>query len=88
MKRQRFSEEHIRRIVPEAEPLDHVREVCQQHTVTEQTGYRWRRQCGGLAVADAKHCRTLARDHAALKRLVGARTLAKRLLKEGVGKHW
>ena len=37
MKRKRFSEEHIIRILHEAETLDNVREVCRQHNVTEQT---------------------------------------------------
>jgi putative transposase len=74
--------------LPEAETLDNVREVCRQHNVTEQTVYRWRRQFGGMEVADAKRLRTLARENAALKRLVGELTLDNRMLKEVVGKNW
>jgi transposase-like protein len=40
MKRQRFSEDQIIRIVHEAETLDNVREVCRQHNIAEQTLYR------------------------------------------------
>ena len=69
MKRKRFSEEQIIRILHEAETLDNVREVCRHHNVTEQTVYRWRRQFGGMEVADAKRLRTLERENAALKRL-------------------
>jgi putative transposase len=72
----------------EAETLDHVREVCRQHNITEQTVYRWDRQFGGMAVADAKRLRTLERENAALKRLVGELTLDNRMLKEIVGKNW
>jgi putative transposase len=53
MKHKRFSEEHMMRILHEAETLGNVREVCRQHNVTEQTVYRWRRQFGGMEVADA-----------------------------------
>jgi putative transposase len=47
MKRKRFSEEQIIRILHEAESLDNVREVCRQHNIAEQTLYRWRRQLEG-----------------------------------------
>ena len=88
MKRKRFSEEHIIRILHEAETLDNVREVCRQHNMAEQTLYRWRRQFGGMDVADAKRLRTLERENAALQRLVGEVTLDNRLLKDVLGKNW
>lgn len=88
MKGKRFSEEQIIRILHEAETLDNVREVCRQHNIAEQTLYRWRRQFGGMEVSEAKHLRTLERENAALKRLVGELTLDNRMLKEVVGKNW
>jgi putative transposase len=88
MKRQRFSEDQIIRIVHEAETLDNVREVCRQHNIAEQTLYRWRRQFGGMDVSEAKRLRTLERENAALKRLVGELTLDNRMLKDVLGKNW
>jgi putative transposase len=88
MKRQRFSEEQIIRILHEAESLDNVCEVCRQHNIAEQTLYRWRRQFGGMAVSEAKRLQTLEQENAALKRLVGELTLDNRMLKEIVGKNW
>ena len=88
MKRKRFSEEHIIRILHAAETLDNVREVCRQHHSAEQTLYRWRRPFGGMDVADAKRLRTLERENAALQRLVGEVTLDNRLLKDVLGKNW
>jgi hypothetical protein len=35
MKGKQFSEEQIIRILPEAETLDNVREVCRQHNIAE-----------------------------------------------------
>ena len=88
MKRKRFSEEQIIRILHEAETLDNVREVCRQHNIAEQTLYRWRRQFGGLEISEAKRLRTLERENAALKRLVGELTLDNRMLKDVLGKNW
>lgn len=88
MKGKRFSEEQIIRILHEAETLDNVREVCRQYNIAEQTLYRWRRQFGGLEVSEAKRLRTLERENAALKRLVGELTLDNRMLKDVLGKNW
>jgi putative transposase len=88
MQRQRFAEEPMLRMLPEAEPLDKGRAVCRQHHVSAQTVSRWRQQRGGMAVADAKRLRTLEREHAALTRRGGARPLDKRMRKAGVGKPW
>jgi len=88
MQGKRFSEEQIIRILHEAETLDNVREVCRQHTIAEQTLYRWRRQFGGMEVSEAKRLRTLERENAALKRLVGKLTLDNRMLKDLLGKNW
>jgi putative transposase len=72
----------------EAESLDNIREVCRQHNIAEPPLDHWRRQFGGLAVPEAKRLRTLERENAASKRRVRAFTLAKRMLKEMVGKNW
>lgn len=88
MKGKRFSEAQIIRILHEAETLDNVREVCRQHNIAAQPLYRWRRQFGGMEVSEAKRLRTLERENAALKRLVGALTLDNRMLKDVLGKNW
>ena len=88
MKGKRFSEEQIIRILHEAETLDNVREVCRQHNIAEQTLYRWRPQFGGIEVSEAKRLRTLGRENAALKLLVGELTLDNRMLKDVLGKTW
>lgn len=88
MKRKRFSEEQIIRMLHEAEALGSVREVCRQHNLTEQTLYRWRQKFGGMDVSDAKRLRALEREHAELKRLVGDLTLDNRMRKDVLGKTW
>lgn len=70
MKRKRFSEEQIIRILKEGEALVHVREACRQHNITEQTYYRWRTKYGGMDVSDAKRLKGLEKENAELKKLV------------------
>lgn len=88
MKRKRFSEEQIIRLLKEAEALGNVREVCRQHNISEQSFYRWRQKFGGMEVSDAKRLRALERENADLKRLVGELTLDNRMLKDVLGKKW
>lgn len=86
MKRKRFTEEQIIRILGEAESLGNVHDVCRQHNITEQTFYRWRNKFGGLEVSDAKRLRELERENAELKRVVGELSLDNRMLKDVLGK--
>jgi putative transposase len=86
--KKRFTEEQISRMLQEAETVGNVREVCRQHTITEQTFYRWRSTVGGLDMSDVKRLRALERENAALKRLVGELSLDNRLLRDVLGKTW
>ena len=88
MKKKRFSEEQIIRILKEGEALGNVREVCRLHNVTEQTYYRWRNKYGGMDVSDAKRLKGLEKENAELKKLVAELTLDNRMLKDVVTKKW
>ncbi len=88
MKKKRFSEEQIIRILKEGEALGNVREVCRQHNVTEQTYYRWRQKFGDMEVSDAKRLKILEKENSELKKLVAELTLDKRMLKDVVSKKW
>lgn len=88
MKKKRFSEEQIIRILKEGEALGNVREACRQHNITEQTYYRWRQKFGGMEVSDVKRLKALEKENAELKKLVAELTLDKRMLKDVVSKKW
>ena len=88
MKRKRFSEEQIIRILKEGEALGNVREACRQHNITEQTYDRWRNKFGGMEVSDAKRLRGLEKENSELKKVVAELTLDNRMLKDVVSKKW
>jgi putative transposase len=88
MKRARFSEEQIIGILKAAEAVGNIRAVCQEHNITEQTFYRWRRKFGGMEVSEAKKLRELERENSELKKMVADLSLDIRMLKEINSKKW
>ena len=88
MRRSRFSEEQIIKILKTAEGSGNIREACREHNIAEQTFYRWRRKYGGMDVSEAKKLRELERENAELKRMVAEQALDIRMLKEVNEKKW
>ena len=59
-----------------------VVQVCKQLGVTEETDYRWRKEYGGLRMAQAKRLKSLEQENARLKKLVADLSLDNQILKE------
>ena len=55
-------------------------QACKEAAITEQTYYRWRKEYGGLKLAQAKAER--AREGSRLKRVVAELSLEKQILRE------
>jgi putative transposase len=89
MKRKRFSEEQIVRIVRAVEQSGKgVPEACREAGIAENTYYRWRRKYGGASVPEVRRLRELERENARLKRLVAERDLEIDAMKELVSGNW
>jgi putative transposase len=89
MKKSRWSEEQIIRILHEAEAgADTLQNVCRKHGVSEQSFYRWRQRFGGMNVPDAVRLRELERENLRLKKLVAERDLEIEVMKEVAAKKW
>ena len=57
-------------------------EACRTLGLTEPTSSRWQKEDGGLRVEQANRVKGLEQEHARLTRLVAARSLENRILKE------
>ena len=57
-------------------------QACRDAQITVQTYYRWRKEFGGLKLAQAKRLKQLEKENARLKRLVAELSLEKQVLRD------
>ena len=88
MKRSRFSEEQIIRILNEYRGGKTGKEVCAEHNISAQTLYNWKRKYGEMDVNEARKLRSLEDENARLKRIVADLTMQNDILKEVNSKKW
>lgn len=88
MRKSRFSEEQILRILGEVESGRQVREVCREHGISQGTYHRWKAKYGGLDLSEARRLRELEQENRRLKSAVAELTLDKQALKEALSRKW
>ena len=87
MRKGRFNEEQIVRILQKVEGGLKVRDVCKEHNVSEQTFYRWRSKYSGMAVADVRRLKTLEAENAQLKRLLANKMMENDAMEDVIRKN-
>jgi putative transposase len=76
MKKSKFTEEQIVRILQEAAAGTKTQaELCREHGVSQNTFYVWKRKYSGLETDDVKRLRELERENEQLKILLAERDL-------------
>jgi len=87
MKRSRFTDEQIVRILQEADK-DPVAEVAKRHGMSEPSIYAWRKKFGDLGTDDVKRLKQLEQENSRLKKLVVERDLEIEVMKEIAARKW
>jgi len=88
MRKSRFSEEQIIRVLDQVESGQAVKDVCREHGVSQGTYYRWKAKFGGMEVSEARRLRELEQENRRLKAAVAELTLDKQVLKEALSRKW
>jgi len=86
MKKTRFSEEQMVKILREADNTP-VAEVAKKHGVSDVTIYAWRKRFGQLEPVDVKRLRQLEAENARLKKVLAERVMDIEILKEVAAKN-
>ena len=88
MKRYRFTEEQIIRILKEQEAGAKTADVCRKHGISDATFYKYKAKYGGMDVSDARKLKSLEDENAKLKKLLAEAMLDMSLLKDVASKKW
>ena len=88
MKRSRFKEEQIIRVLQEAQTGEKAQEVCRRHGISPGTLYRWKARYGGMQVREVRRLRQLEEENRRLKQLLAEVTLDNQALRELLAKNW
>lgn len=88
MRKRRFEEEQIVRILKEADAGVPVKDLCRKYNISDATFYVWRKKYGGLEVSDAKRLRTLEDENKRLKKLLAETVLENAAIKDVLAKKW
>lgn len=88
MKRKRFTEEQIIKILRSHEAGVPLAELSREYGFAEGTIYTWKAKYGGMDVPDAKRLRELEAENGRLKKLLAEIMLEKTALSEALNRKW
>jgi putative transposase len=88
MRKTRYSEEKIIRVLQEAESGKAVKDVCREHGIASGTYYAWKAKYGGMTVNEARRLKELELENRRLKAAVADLTLREQALKDALSRKW
>lgn len=86
MKKSRYTEMQIVKILKEVENGRLVKEVCREYGIADGTYYNWKSKYGGMEASDVKRLKELEDENRRLKSMFAELSLEHRILKDIVEK--
>lgn len=86
MKKSRYSETQIVKILKEVEAGKLVKDVCREYGIADATYYNWKAKYGGMNASDVKRLKELEEENRRLKHMYAELSLDHKILKDIVEK--
>jgi putative transposase len=86
MRKSRFTETQIVKILKEVEGGRQVKEVCREYGIADQTYYNWKSKYGGMEASDIRRLKELEEENNRLKQMYADISLENRALKDIITK--
>lgn len=86
MRKSRFTETRIVKILKEVEAGRQVKEVCREYSISDQTYYNWKSKYGGMEASDVRRLKEVEEENSRLKHMYADISLENRALKDIITK--
>jgi putative transposase len=86
MKKSRYSETQIIKVLKEVEAGRQVKDVCREYGVSDATYYNWKSKYGGMEASDVKRLKSLEDENQKLKQMFADLSLDHKILKDVIEK--
>jgi len=88
MRKGRFTEEQIIKVLKEHASGMSASDLCRKHGISDATFYKWRSRYCGMEISDARKLKALEEGNRKLKELLAESMLNASTLKEMLGKNF
>lgn len=86
MKKSKFSESEIFKILKQAESGVPVADLCREHGMSAASFYKWRSKYGGMDASMMSEMKVLQEENRRLKRMYAEMSMQNEILKDVLGK--